>query len=222
MKDFATSDRLRDALLACGVEVKDSKEGTTWSSSARSGRKPAHGSRSAGASVAPGVRLRRRHLRHSRGRGSAARGRTRCARFTSPTTARSDHRRCATCSRDAKELERSGALRTAAVLREASVQSASRRGRLRRRRSTTRAARDRSARRQTRARIALFIVLDHLTDPHNVGAIVRTAECAGADGLILPDRRSAGINATVRKSAAGAAAHLPIARVGNSPTRFAR
>jgi len=61
----------------------------------------------------------------------------------------------------------------------------------------------------------LFIVLDHLTDPHNVGAIVRTAECAGADGLILPDRRSAGINATVRKSAAGAAAHLPIARVGN-------
>jgi 23S rRNA (guanosine2251-2'-O)-methyltransferase len=61
----------------------------------------------------------------------------------------------------------------------------------------------------------LFIVLDHLTDPHNVGAIVRTAECAGADGVILPDRRSAGINATVRKSAAGAAAHLPIARVGN-------
>jgi 23S rRNA (guanosine2251-2'-O)-methyltransferase len=61
----------------------------------------------------------------------------------------------------------------------------------------------------------LFIVLDHLTDPHNVGAIVRTAETAGADGMILPDRRSAGINATVRKSAAGAAAHLPIARVGN-------
>lgn len=61
----------------------------------------------------------------------------------------------------------------------------------------------------------LIVVLDHLTDPHNVGAIVRTAECAGADGLVLPDRRSAGINATVRKSAAGAAAYLPIARVGN-------
>ena len=61
----------------------------------------------------------------------------------------------------------------------------------------------------------LVVVLDHLTDPHNVGAIVRTAECAGADGLILPDRRSAGINATVRKAAAGAAAHLPIARVAN-------
>lgn len=61
----------------------------------------------------------------------------------------------------------------------------------------------------------LLVMLDHLTDPHNVGAIVRTAECAGADALILPDRRSAGINATVRKSAAGAAAHLPIARVAN-------
>ena len=61
----------------------------------------------------------------------------------------------------------------------------------------------------------LYVLLDHLTDPHNVGAIVRTAECAGADALILPDRRSAGINATVRKSAAGAAAHLPIARVAN-------
>jgi 23S rRNA (guanosine2251-2'-O)-methyltransferase len=61
----------------------------------------------------------------------------------------------------------------------------------------------------------IIVVLDHLTDPHNVGAIVRTAEAAGADGLILPERRSAGINATVRKAAAGAAAHLPIARVAN-------
>lgn len=61
----------------------------------------------------------------------------------------------------------------------------------------------------------LFVVLDHLTDPHNVGAIVRTAEAAGADALVLPERRSAGMNATVRKAAAGAAAHLPIARVAN-------
>ena len=64
-------------------------------------------------------------------------------------------------------------------------------------------------------RTRLIVVLDHLTDPHNVGAIVRTAEAAGADGVILPSRRSAGINATVRKAAAGAAAHLPIARVSN-------
>lgn len=61
----------------------------------------------------------------------------------------------------------------------------------------------------------LFVVLDHLTDPHNVGAIVRTAEAAGATGIVLPDRRSAGMNATVRKAAAGAAAHLPVARVSN-------
>jgi 23S rRNA (guanosine2251-2'-O)-methyltransferase len=61
----------------------------------------------------------------------------------------------------------------------------------------------------------LIVVLDHLTDPHNVGAIIRTAEAAGADGLVLPERRSAGVNATVRKAAAGAAAHLSIARVAN-------
>lgn len=62
---------------------------------------------------------------------------------------------------------------------------------------------------------ALFVVLDHITDPHNAGAIVRTAECAGAHGVILPERRAAGVNATVRKAAAGAAAHIPIARVSN-------
>jgi 23S rRNA (guanosine2251-2'-O)-methyltransferase len=62
---------------------------------------------------------------------------------------------------------------------------------------------------------ALFVVLDHITDPHNAGAIIRTAECAGADGVIMPERRAAGVNATVRKAAAGAAAHLPIARVSN-------
>ena len=61
----------------------------------------------------------------------------------------------------------------------------------------------------------LFVVLDHVTDPHNVGAIIRTTEAAGGTALVLPERRSAGVNATVRKSAAGAAAHLPIARVSN-------
>jgi 23S rRNA (guanosine2251-2'-O)-methyltransferase len=71
------------------------------------------------------------------------------------------------------------------------------------------------ANRRTPEAPRLLVVLDHLTDPHNVGAIIRTAEAAGADGLILPERRSAGINPTVRKAAAGAAAHLPIARVAN-------
>jgi len=61
----------------------------------------------------------------------------------------------------------------------------------------------------------LWVILDHVTDPHNVGAIIRTAECAGATALIIPDRRAAGVNATVRKAAAGAAAALPVARVAN-------
>jgi 23S rRNA (guanosine2251-2'-O)-methyltransferase len=59
------------------------------------------------------------------------------------------------------------------------------------------------------------VVLDHITDPHNAGAIIRTCECVGADAVIVPERRAAGVNATVRKAAAGAAAHIPIARVSN-------
>lgn len=66
-----------------------------------------------------------------------------------------------------------------------------------------------------RERPALVVILDHLTDPHNVGAILRTAECAGADAVVLPERRSAGVNATVRKAAAGAAALVPVVRVAN-------
>ncbi|HEY0614034.1 MAG TPA: 23S rRNA (guanosine(2251)-2'-O)-methyltransferase RlmB [Candidatus Elarobacter sp.] len=68
---------------------------------------------------------------------------------------------------------------------------------------------------RSRERPALFVVLDHVTDPHNAGAIVRSAECAGATAVILPERRSAGINPTVRKSSAGATAFVPIARVAN-------
>ena len=62
---------------------------------------------------------------------------------------------------------------------------------------------------------ALFVVLDHITDPHNAGAIIRSAECAGATAVVIPERRAAGVNAPVRKAAAGATAHLPIARVAN-------
>ena len=61
----------------------------------------------------------------------------------------------------------------------------------------------------------LWVLLDHVTDPYNVGAIIRTAESVGATALILPERRSAGVNATVRKASAGATAYLPIARVAN-------
>ena len=68
-------------------------------------------------------------------------------------------------------------------------------------------------RHRTAGRLAL--VLDNVQSPFNVGAIVRTAEAAGGTAVILPERRAAGINATVRKAAAGAAAHVPIARVAN-------
>jgi 23S rRNA (guanosine2251-2'-O)-methyltransferase len=61
----------------------------------------------------------------------------------------------------------------------------------------------------------LLVLLDHLTDPHNVGAVLRTAECVGAHAVILPERRSAGVNATVRKASAGAAARIPVVRVTN-------
>src|SRR5207237_8186200 len=52
-------------------------------------------------------------------------------------------------------------------------------------------------------------------DPHNLGAIIRTADSAGADGIVIPERRAAGVTSTVAKIAAGAAEHLPIARVTN-------
>ncbi|HMD02417.1 MAG TPA: 23S rRNA (guanosine(2251)-2'-O)-methyltransferase RlmB [Candidatus Baltobacteraceae bacterium] len=66
-----------------------------------------------------------------------------------------------------------------------------------------------------RSDYGLYVVLDHITDPHNAGAIIRSAECAGATAIVLPERRAAGVNATVRKAAAGATAHIPVARVAN-------
>ena len=59
------------------------------------------------------------------------------------------------------------------------------------------------------------ILLDEIEDPHNLGAIVRTAECAGAHGIIIPKRRAASVNATVYKSSAGAVEHMKIAQVTN-------
>ena len=59
------------------------------------------------------------------------------------------------------------------------------------------------------------IICDEISDPHNMGAIIRTAECAGAHGVIIPKRRSAGATTIVDKSSAGAAEHMLIARVPN-------
>ena len=62
-----------------------------------------------------------------------------------------------------------------------------------------------------------IIVCDEISDPHNLGAIIRSAECAGAHGVIIPKRRSAGLTAIVDKASAGAAEHMAIARVPNIP-----
>ena len=62
---------------------------------------------------------------------------------------------------------------------------------------------------------SLIVVLDGIEDPHNLGAIIRTADAAGADGVVIPERRAAGVTGTVTKISAGASEHLPIARVTN-------
>lgn len=61
----------------------------------------------------------------------------------------------------------------------------------------------------------LLVICDELTDPHNLGAILRSAECVGAHGVIIPKRRSVGLTATVAKASAGAVEYMPVARVTN-------
>ena len=63
----------------------------------------------------------------------------------------------------------------------------------------------------------LIVICDELSDPHNLGAVIRTAECAGAHGVIIPKRRSAGLTAVVAKTSAGAVSYLPVARLANIP-----
>ena len=60
--------------------------------------------------------------------------------------------------------------------------------------------------------------LDEISDPHNLGAIIRTAYCAGAHGVIIPKRRSAGLTSVVAKTSAGAVSHMKVARVPNIPS----
>ena len=62
---------------------------------------------------------------------------------------------------------------------------------------------------------SLIVVLDGVEDPHNLGAILRTADAAGADGVVIPERRAAGVTGTVAKASAGASEHLPVAKVTN-------
>ncbi len=66
-----------------------------------------------------------------------------------------------------------------------------------------------------RGQYSFIIVLDGVEDPHNLGAVVRTADAAGADGVIIPERRAAPVTGTVTKASAGASEYLPIAKVTN-------
>ncbi len=68
---------------------------------------------------------------------------------------------------------------------------------------------------ESRGEAPFIILLDGITDPHNLGAIIRSAECAGAHGVIIPERRSAGLNPACVKAAAGAAEYMKVARVSN-------
>ena len=70
---------------------------------------------------------------------------------------------------------------------------------------------------EERGEAPFLIVCDEISDGHNLGAIIRSAECAGAHGVIIPKRRSAGLTAVVDKGSAGAAEHMAIARVPNLP-----
>jgi len=66
-----------------------------------------------------------------------------------------------------------------------------------------------------RGQFSLLVVLDGVEDPHNLGAILRTADAVGANGVVIPERRAAGVTGTVAKASAGASEHLPIAKVTN-------
>lgn len=66
-----------------------------------------------------------------------------------------------------------------------------------------------------RGAYSLIVVLDGVEDPHNLGAILRTVDAAGADGVVIPERRAAGVTGAVTKASAGASEHLPIAKVTN-------
>ena len=68
---------------------------------------------------------------------------------------------------------------------------------------------------ETQSQHRFFLALDGIEDPHNLGALLRTADGAGIDGVILPERRSAPVSATVAKTSAGASEHVRIARVTN-------
>lgn len=74
----------------------------------------------------------------------------------------------------------------------------------------------------SRGQAPLIVICDELSDPHNLGAILRSAECAGAHGVVIPKRRSVGLTATVAKASAGAVEYMKVARVTNISAAIAQ
>jgi 23S rRNA (guanosine2251-2'-O)-methyltransferase len=72
------------------------------------------------------------------------------------------------------------------------------------------------------SKLPCVVVLDGVEDPHNLGAVIRTAEACGVSGVVVPERHSAPLSATVAKASAGAIAHMPVIRVGNVATTLDR
>lgn len=68
---------------------------------------------------------------------------------------------------------------------------------------------------KSKDQVGLIVLLDGVEDPHNLGAVIRTALAAGAHGVVIPERRAAGLTDTVARASAGALAHLPVAKVTN-------
>lgn len=71
------------------------------------------------------------------------------------------------------------------------------------------------AKAETERRVPFLVLLDGIEDVHNMGAIIRTAECAGVDAVLIPKRRSAPVNETVSKTSAGAIEYVPLVQIGN-------
>jgi 23S rRNA (guanosine2251-2'-O)-methyltransferase len=68
---------------------------------------------------------------------------------------------------------------------------------------------------EEKGQVPLILILDEIEDPHNLGSILRTADCTGVHGVIIPKRRSVGLTATVAKTSAGAIEYVPVAKVTN-------
>ena len=78
------------------------------------------------------------------------------------------------------------------------------------------------ARAEAQGEPPLLLLLDGIEDPHNVGALLRTADAAGVHGVLLPERRSCALTATVAKTSAGAVEYVPVARIGNTVQEMKR